>query len=120
MQNTSHLLDINGFSFFHKHRSSRIGGGVGLYLSENFDSRIRDDLCFENDAIPELLFLEIDNSIGKNIIIGVIYRPPNQDVASFLSSYNKLLSKITKENKICDIMGDFNLNMLRFQQHSFV
>ena len=118
LQNASHSLDINGFSFFHKHRSNRIGGGVGLYLSENFDSRIRDDLCFDNDAITELLFLEINNSIGKNIIIGVIYRPPDQDVASFLPSYNKLLSKITKENKICYIMGDFNLNLLRFQQHS--
>ena len=118
LQNASHSLDINGFSFFHKHRSNRIGGGVGLYLSENFDSRVRDDLCFDNDAITELLFVEINNSIGKNIIIGVIYRPPDQDVASFLSSYNKLLGKITKENKICYIMGDFNLNLLRFQQHS--
>ena len=93
LQNVSHSLDINGFNFFHKHRSNRIGRGVGLYLSENFDSRIHDDLCFDIDAITELLFVEINNSIGKNIIIAAIYRPPDQDVASFLSSYNKLLNK---------------------------
>jgi exonuclease III len=70
-------------------------------------------LCFENEEIAESLFIEINNSIGKNIIVGVIYRPPNQDVTSFLTSYNELLSKITKENKTCYIMGDFNLNVLR-------
>jgi hypothetical protein len=51
LQNASHLEDINGFSFFHKHRLNRVGGGVGLFLSENYDSRIRGDLCFENEEI---------------------------------------------------------------------
>jgi hypothetical protein len=47
-----------------------------LYLSENYDSRIRGgDLCFENEEIAESLFIEINNYIGKNIIVGVIYRP---------------------------------------------
>ena len=119
LQNASHLVDINDFSFFHKHRLNRVGGGVGLYLSENYNSRIRGDLCFENEEIAESLFIEINHSIAKNIIVGVIYRPPNQDVTSFLTNYNKLLSKITKpENKTCYIMGDFNLDLLSFQQHS--
>jgi hypothetical protein len=61
--------------FFHKHRLYRVGGGVGLYLSENYDSRIRGELCFENEEIAESLFIEINNSIGKNIIVWVIYRP---------------------------------------------
>ncbi len=42
----------------------------------------------------------------------------NQYVHSFLTNCNELFSKITKENKPCYIMGDFNLNSLSFQQHS--
>ena len=79
LQHPSHLVDIHGFSFFHRRRSNRVGGGVGLYLSDNYESRIRDDLCFENQEIPESLFLEIQRAHGKNIIVGVIYTPPNQD-----------------------------------------
>jgi hypothetical protein len=57
--------------------------GVGLYLSENYDSRIRGDLCFGNEEIAESLFIEINNSIGKNIIVFIDIL--NQDVASFLT-----------------------------------
>ena len=46
LQNVNHLVDINGFNFFHKHRLNRAGVGVGLYLSENYDSKICDDLGF--------------------------------------------------------------------------
>ena len=31
---------------------------------------------------------------------------------------NELLSKISKENKICYLMGDFNLNLMNHQSHS--
>ena len=118
LQHTSHLVDIHGYSFFHRFRPNRVGGGVGLYLTENCDSKIRDDLCFVNQEIAESLFIEINRAHGKNIIVGVIYRPPNQDLNSFLSGYNELINKVSKENKICYIMRDFNLNILNYQQHS--
>ena len=31
---------------------------------------------------------------------------------------NELLSKISKENKVCYLMGDFNLNLMNHQSHS--
>ena len=31
---------------------------------------------------------------------------------------NELLSKISKENKICYLVGDFNLNLMNHQSHS--
>lgn len=86
-----HLVDLNGFNFFHKHRSGRVGGGVGLYLSNNFTAKSRDDLCFDDDELAESLFIEINKSIGENIIVGAIYRPPNQSVENFLTKYNALI-----------------------------
>ena len=34
-----------------------------------------------------------------------------------MSKHNDLLAKISRENKICFIMGDFNLNLINFQHH---
>ena len=46
--------------------------------------------------------------IGKNIIIGVIYRPPN---GKFEKPISENLNKMDKENKICYMMGDFNIDL---------
>jgi hypothetical protein len=69
-------------------------------LSNNFTAKSRDDLCFDDDELAESLFIEINKSLGKNIIVGVIYRPPNQSVEKFLTKYNALIEKVSKENKI--------------------
>ena len=118
LQDSAHLVDINGFKFFHKHRSNRTGGGVGLYMSDDFEAKVCDDLCFVNEELAESLFLEIPRAQGENIVIGVIYRPPNQSVGDFLFAYKKLIGKISKENKTCYIMGDFNLNLMDHHCHS--
>ena len=73
---------------------------------------------FSELNVAESLFIEIVKPQGKNIVTGVIYRPPNQNVDEFLTMTNELLSKISKENKICYLMGDFNLNLMNHQSHS--
>ena len=50
---------------------------------------------------------------SKNIIVGTIYRPPNKKVEVFENAMNVLLHKIDKENKICYLMGDFNIDLLK-------
>ena len=57
-------------------------------------------------------------NILKNVIVGTIYRPPDENVTDFLNSLRKLLSTTTTENKICYVMGDFNLDLLRHEQHA--
>ena len=44
--------------------------------------------------------------------MGVIYRPPNTDVNLFIHNFDELLGKISRENKICYLLGDFNLNLI--------
>jgi hypothetical protein len=81
-------------------------------MFDDFEAKVCDDLCFVNEELAESLFLEIHRAQGKNIVIGVIYRPPNQSVGDFLFAYKELIGKISKENKTCYIMGDFNLNLV--------
>ena len=57
-------------------------------------------------------------NILKNVIVDTIYRPPDENVTDFLNSLRKLLSTTTTENKICYVMGDFNLDLLRHEQHA--
>ena len=93
-----------------------------------FDSRLpnikepnswSNNLCLTDD-VSECVFIEIDKEIFKRdkiIIIGVIYRPPNSDLDAFNSSISLLLSELMQENKHCYIMGDYNINLLNYENH---
>ena len=46
------------------------------------------------------------------MICGVVYRHPNDNLDSFMTSINNCLDKINNENKYCIVMGDFKINLL--------
>ena len=66
----------------------------------------------------ESIFVEICIPNGKNIIVGTVYRPPNQNVAAFLEKFNEIISIISKDNKPCYVMGHFNLDLLHYNHHA--
>ena len=113
------LYDIAGYNLIEVHRHTKKGGGVGIFLDNNIPYQIRSNLCLTDD-VSECVFIEIDKEIfkrDKNIIIGVIYRPPNSDLDAFNSSISLLLSELMQENKHCYIMGDYNINLLNYENH---
>ena len=77
-----------------------LGGGVGLYVSDDIEFKEREDFCFSDVDIAESLFIEVLRPGVKNIIVGIAYRPPNQGVDEFLTKINESLGKISRENKI--------------------
>ena len=65
----------------------------------------------------EYTFIEIVNSRKTNIIVGVIYRYRYMDFAYFDCKYlNKLLENISKEQKSISVDGDFNVNLLNYNE----
>ena len=51
--------------------------------------------------------------------MGVIYRHPSMDLTDFNSNYlNKLLENISKEQKSIFLLGDFNVNLLNYNEHN--
>ena len=49
-RDVSSTFFVGSFKLFrsiHKHRPNRTGGGVGLYISDNLDFKIRADLSFD-------------------------------------------------------------------------
>ena len=115
---TFDLVNVPGYCFISNHRSGKTGGGVGLYLQDHLQYKLLQDCTISNPDVIESMFVEIPNPHGKNIIVGTVYRPPNQNLDSFMHEFNKILSTISKDNKQCYLMGDFNLDLLRYDQHS--
>ena len=59
----------------------------------------------------------------KPIVVGTIYRPPNQ--TNFMEIFNENLSKVDTNNVETYILGDLNINLWQnghyiFQKHNFL
>ena len=76
-----HFSDIVGYNFLHKPKVNRIGGGDGLYIGEHLNYKERHDLAVPEDKSAEFLFVEVNRTKEKNIIVGIIYRPPDSKIA---------------------------------------
>ena len=93
------------------HRNGRRGGGVGLCIKNNYNYALRQDLnVFRNEF--ESCFIELQKP-GKNLIIGVLYRPPSESIDDFNQILQNLLGIINKENKDCILLGDFNIDLMK-------
>ena len=115
---TAELVNITGYSFISNHRKSKTGGGVGIYLHNDLQYKILSECKLSDPEVIESLFVEITVPHGKNIIVGCVYRPPNQNTALFQDKLNDILSYISKDNKQCYVMGDFNLDLLQYNHHT--
>ena len=114
------LYNINGYNFVEAHRSGRSGGGVGIFLVNDIIYQERPDLTQDNN-LYESIFVEIDKDVfhkNRNIIIGVIYRPPDTDLGMFNENITDLFDTLGRERKYCYLMGDFNINLLNFDKHA--
>ena len=94
-----------------------------IYLSfvkDTINFKIRDDLSVFIPHIFESIFIEIIPKFGKHTIIGVVYRPnsfPRADIDIFNSTLLEVLEHVTSENKIGILMGDMNIDLLKYGSH---
>ena len=51
--------------------------------------------------------------------MGVIYRHPSMDLTEFNCNYlNKLLENISRDQRFIFLLGDFNVNLLNYNEHN--
>ena len=91
-------------------------GGVGFYIKEDLEFTVRDDLTISKNEF-EAIWIELHNDSQHNMICGIIYRHPDGNVEAFQEYLNSTIEWIHRENKYCMIMGDFNLDLLKFEHH---
>jgi len=114
------LYKVDGYHHENNYRMHKVGGGVALCIKIGIEFAKREDLTVSNTLL-ESLFIEIPRSefnAKKDILIGVMYRPPNTIINEFLVHLSEILSKIRCENKTTYIMGDFNINLLNADVHA--
>ena len=103
------LFNLQNYQMIRNDRTGRRGGGVAFYIQDQLQFKVRYDLSLKES---ESLFIEIQNSKEKNIIIGLIYRPPNTQIDSFYGDLESVFDTLSPENKILYLMGDFNIDLL--------
>jgi hypothetical protein len=118
------LACLQGYEAIFKHKKpAKIGGGLAIFIKNDLNFKARYDIHFPEDKqdMFDCLFIEImsDNASSKNVLFGVFYRSPKH---SCLSQFNQcllaLLNDLTRENKHIILVGDFNINLLNFNENS--
>ena len=99
-------INIEGYNIIRSDRN-RHGGGVACYIRSDISYNIRND--FTDDI--ENIFFDILLPKLRPILIGIVYRPPDQ--SGFL---DKLSSSIANAKSFdlyeAYILGDFNINLI--------
>ena len=92
------------------------GLGVAFYVDETLLFSVREDISIMKEKICKTLFIDLHFNKQVKVTIGTIYRSLNNRVShsSFGDSLTALLKiiKISKNHTI--IMGNFNYNLLEF------
>ena len=112
-------LDLENFFFEHTATESS-AGGTGLFISKKLSYKPRPDLTIYKKGQLESTFIEIINKDSSNIIIASIYRHPCMPLEDFNEHFlSTLLMRLSSEhNKRIYLMGDFNVDLLKAENHT--
>ena len=71
-------------------------------------------------CIYESWIVQLSPAYGltKDIIVGVIYKPPNMNVESFVFNFSRILDTLNKENWPSYLLADYNIDLLKYNNHS--
>jgi len=115
--NLSDCIQIPGYNFVGKARDKGRGGGVAFLIENNCNYLVYnlDDKETKYESFESLLIkIELKNC---TTIIGVIYRPPGLGLPDFQKDFDLLNSKLEGKNKEIILLGDFNIDLLKVNDH---
>ena len=61
--------------------------------------------------------LKLFAKYSKNVLCCCANRHPSSDISKLIDHLQETLSNLTKENKLIAIMGDFNIDLLKYDDH---
>ena len=108
---------LKGYHSYIGTKGSSLKSGCGMYIKDSLKTVERKDLSVkfcDNDNEFQSFWIEIYNKKSANILVGSFYRHPKMDSDdTFNNSLSETLKKITDENKVIVIAGDFNYDLLK-------
>ena len=104
-------VNIDGYEVIRSDRN-RHGGGVACYVRNDISFNVRRDF---SDEIENIVF-DMLLPKTKPILVGFLYRPPDQ--SKFLDKLSTAISRSnTFDNQEVYILGDLNINLINKQKH---
>ena len=93
-------------------------GATLLYIASHLSYKPRPDLNIYKANQLESTFVEVIKPKKRNIVIGCLYKHPNMDVLDFKNNYrSQIFEIVSKERKQVFLLGDFNINLLNYNDH---
>ena len=103
-------IEIDGYCTYRLDRQNgKKRGGVLCYVKNSILSKQNNDL---HDDDVEGIFIEINLTNTKPILVGSIYRPPDCSV-DFLDNLDDVFKKCNNSYDDVYILGDFNLDQVK-------
>ena len=115
--------DLHGYQKFIKKERPKGDdgyGGVGMYIKIGMEYEERKDLSVFIPHVVETQFIEF-KALNRTYICGAIYRPntqPKADIDVALATIYELVDIIKQENKSVILLGDFNIDLLKFESNN--
>ena len=116
---TEQLIDIPGYTIITNSRTQSKGGGTAILIKKALTYRRWKDLEIFEEKKTESVFIEILAKNNKHIVVGSMYRPPNNTDDTFVESILKIKHKLTldQEKKEIIIGMDHNFDLLKSSDH---
>ena len=104
-------INIDGYEVIRSDRN-RYGSGVVCYVRNDISFNVRSDFSDEIENI----FFDMVLPKTKPILVGILYRPPDQ--SKFLDKLSTAISRSNNsDNQEVYILGDLNINLINKQKH---
>ena len=113
-------IQIPGYASLYQTRKNRRRGGLFIFLLESLSYKVRDDLVVNSSAIECCLYVEVFSKNSKSNVLNLTYHPPNGDPNELENDFKNILSKLEITNKELVLVGDFNINVLDFNESKMV
>ena len=116
------LYQIKGYNCIYQNKSSSNKGGLVIYLRDI--SKYKVKLNFNTSNIWKGLSIEITgDSLKKKVILGNLYRPPNNILANyrqFIEELNTQIENLINNNHEFILTGDFNIDLLQINNKNII
>ena len=112
-------LAIRNYSFEFTRTAESSAGGTLLSTANHLSYKPRQDLHICKKYKMGSTLIEIINSSKSNIVVGCVYKHTSASLTDLANNYlNNILDEVSKEQKAVFLLGDFNVNLLNYNDHN--
>ena len=76
---------IPGYNCVRRDCQGKTGGGVAIFCCDSINFTVREDLNNANKAV----WIQVNQKNCKSLVVGCIYRPPDQATDNFIDNLNE-------------------------------